>query len=94
MIYVDTPREYGREPAGYRGRLRARIRWGHLIADTDAEAHVIAQRLGLRREWWQGDHYDLVPTKRLAAIRFGAVALDRRAFVAKSKELRARRTAG
>ena len=92
MTFVDTPREYGREPAGYRGRLRTRIRWGHLIADTEDEAHVIAQRIGLRREWWQGNHYDLVPSKRTAAMRLGAVALDRRAFVAKLRELRARRT--
>ena len=63
-----------------------------MIADTEAEAHVIAQRIGLRREWWQGDHYDLVPSKRTAAMRLGAVALDRRAFVAKLRELRARRT--
>lgn len=39
-------------------RMRACVgghssRWSHLIADTQAELHAFAQRLGLRREWFQ-----------------------------------------
>jgi hypothetical protein len=64
-----------------------------LIADTDEEAHAMALQLGLRRAWWQGDHYDLVPTKRSLAIRLGAIALDRRAFVQKLRHIRVCRTA-
>ncbi len=59
-------------------------RWsggGHLQADTTAELHSFAGRLGLRREWFQTkpgraekDHYDLTRSLRAQAIAFGAVA--------------------
>ncbi len=64
-------------------------RWsggGHLQADTPAELHEFAERLGLRREWFQSrpgrpenDHYDLTRAGRDLALRLGAVAEDRRA---------------
>ena len=58
------------------GRLSAR--WSHLTADTPAELHTFAARLGLRRDWYQdrGDgrwHYDVTDSKRELAIRLGAV---------------------
>lgn len=92
-VYVDTPVEYQREPAGYVGRARAHPRWCHMIADTPAELHSMAASIGLRREWAQisgrGDlHYDLVPTKRELALNHGAVALNRHAFVTKLRALR------
>ena len=39
-------------------RIPARVgglygRWSHLIADTQEELHAFADRLGLRREWFQ-----------------------------------------
>lgn len=91
-VYVDEPVEYAEEPKGYVGRTRARARWCHMIADTSDELHAIAQRIGLRREWFQADrwvgHYDLVPTKRALAVRYGAVALGRREFVEQLRKLR------
>lgn len=49
---------------------------GHLTADADDELHVFAQRLGLRREWFQDHrhrHYDVMSaTKRVRALRMGA----------------------
>ena len=48
--------------------------------------------MGLREEWYQqksSPHFDLTAEAREAAVRFGAIELDRRAFVAKIKELRA-----
>lgn len=92
-VYVDTPIEYQREPAGYVGRTRAHIRWCHLIADTPAELHAMATAIGLRREWAQTSsrgtlHYDLVPTKRELALKHGAEALHRHAFVMKLRALR------
>lgn len=64
----------------------------HLLADTLDELHVMAQSIGLKREWFQdkrsGKHYDLVPSKRAAAVAAGAIELDDIAFIAKLKELR------
>lgn len=81
-VYVDEPVEYAKEVSGYVGRARAKPRWCHMIADTEDELHEMARRLGLRREWFQADptgrghaHYDLVPSKRTLAIRFGAKAI-------------------
>ncbi len=48
----------------------------HLTTDGDLEElHTFAERLGLRRKWFQDGrhpHYDLTYTKRLIAIRLGA----------------------
>jgi hypothetical protein len=59
-------------------------RWsggGHLQADTTDELHAFAERLGLRRAWFQSkpgrpwhDHYDLTRPGRDRAIALGAVA--------------------
>lgn len=58
----------------------------HMIADSLGELHEMAQRLSLKRSWFQisrngTPHYDLCQTKRDQAIRFGAVAIDRRKMV-------------
>ncbi|MFD8497985.1 DUF4031 domain-containing protein [Amycolatopsis sp. NPDC059657] len=45
-VYVD---DFGL-PAQV-GRVRAR--WSHLIADSQDELHEFAERLGLRRAWFQ-----------------------------------------
>ena len=87
-MYVDSLVEYAAEPVGYVGRQRTRPRWCHMIADTVDELHEMADRVGLQRAWFQGDHYDMVPTKRTLAIRFGAVALKRRPFVAVLRRIR------
>lgn len=65
--------------------------WSHLTADTREELHAFADRLGLRREWFQpgnpqarpgsfsaeGWHYDLTVGKREQAIRLGALPVSR-----------------
>jgi Protein of unknown function (DUF4031) len=55
-------------------------RWSHLLADSDDELHAFAERLGLRRGWFQcrGDrrhhaHYDLPERSRPDALALGAV---------------------
>jgi hypothetical protein len=70
-VYVDDFRVPARV-----GRLGAR--WSHLTADTTAELHAFAARLGLRRSWFQDVaggrwHYDVTESKRRAAVRLGAV---------------------
>lgn len=63
----------------------------HLIADSLDELHAFAAGLGMRRGWFQGrgrmPHYDLTSTLRQAAVAAGAIELDRRAFVAKKREI-------
>lgn len=53
----------------------------HMLADTVAELHEMAARIGMRREWFQplsSPHYDLSKTRRAAALKAGAVEVDRR----------------
>lgn len=56
----------------------------HMIADTDAELHEMAARIGVARRWWQApphdSHYDIAKGKRALAIQAGAVPItDRQA---------------
>lgn len=72
-IYVDEA------ALTYRGAL-----YCHMMIDRDAdleELHLFAERLGLKRQWFQGQkpqypHYDLSPRMRAKAIRFGAVEIE------------------
>lgn len=72
-VYVDDMQSRARV-----GRLDAV--WSHLQADTTAELHAFAARLGLRRGWVQHadkptEHYDLTDSKRQLALRLGAVPI-------------------
>lgn len=47
--------------------------WAHLVSDHSyEELHLFAARLGLRRAWFQGDHYDIPSHVRTRAIALGA----------------------
>jgi hypothetical protein len=62
-------------------RWRGR-RWAHLTSDTDfAELHDFAARLGMRRAWFQGDHYDLPEERWDDAVALGAVPVSSRELV-------------
>src|SRR5918995_1476779 len=66
-ILVDELREYPGTTLPFRS-------WCHMATDGDwDELHAFAARLGLRRAWFQGDHYDLPPHGRAAAVALGAV---------------------
>lgn len=67
---------------------RAENRLGYMkmchIADTEEELHAMANRIGLRREWFQNHgtpHYDVSKAKRQEALRVGAVEIGRRELV-------------
>lgn len=91
-VYVDTLIRYAKEPAGYTGRARSEARWCHMFADSLDELTAMADRIGLRRAWFQDDarlpHYDLVPSKRALAIRCGAVEAARAEVVARMRAKR------
>lgn len=58
-----------------------RMLMAHMVADTEAELHEMAAKLGVARRHYQGDHYDICTTKRWAAIRLGAVPVSTREIV-------------
>src|SRR6266536_2062557 len=64
-------------------RVSHTSQWSHLFADSQDELHAFAERLGLRRSYFQpgrplgGEpspfwHYDVTAGKRAQAIRLGA----------------------
>ena len=61
--------------------------WCHLVSDTSLEElHAFAERLGLKREWFQDHrhmpHYDLKGSAKWEeAIRLGAQAISTRAMI-------------
>ena len=70
-VYVDPLGNFGWV---MRGRVTKSC---HMYADTEAELHVMAAAIGMKRAWFQKDasmpHYDLVPSRRAAAVALGAV---------------------
>ena len=86
-VYVDWLIDWGWK---LRGRPTPSC---HMTADTPAELHAMAARLGMRREWYQDQgtipHYDLTPPRRAAAVQAGAVELSRAALRATYRRIRA-----
>jgi hypothetical protein len=68
---------------------------GHMQADTLEELHAMADRLGLRRSWFQSkpgkpwhDHYDLTVAKRDQALRLGAIPVSAREAARRNRKAR------
>lgn len=72
-VYVDT------------GRIQmGRMKMCHMIADTLEELHAMADKIGMRRAWFQNEgtpHYDICQAKRAHAIHHGAIEADRKKIV-------------
>jgi uncharacterized protein DUF4031 len=70
-VYVDSP------IWPYRGMLMC-----HMVADTPAELHAMADKIGMRRKWFQSftkarrPHYDISEPKRKLAVQFGAIEVS------------------
>lgn len=80
VVYVDKARH----------RL-GRMVMCHMVADTLAELHDMADRIGLKRHWFQPlsfPHYDLALSSRKRALQLGAVEVDRHGLNAVMKRFR------
>lgn len=79
-IFVDPLMAHG-------WRLHGRmVRSCHMFTDQQdlAELHAMAEKIGCHAAWFQDKstpHYDLVESRRVSAVAFGAVAVDRRKAV-------------
>jgi hypothetical protein len=80
-VYVDPLFEA--QPRTAQARRHGK-KWCHMIADSTEELLAMATKIGLRHSWIQcagmgrhREHFDVVPAKRAAAIRAGALELDR-----------------
>ena len=67
-VYVDDMYLYPM------GQVRG-MKMSHMIANADDELHAMAAQIGVKRRWYQGDHYDIAISKRDAAIKLGAVEI-------------------
>lgn len=75
----------------WRGQL-----WCHVFSPDIDELHALMASIGSKREWFQDPrtmkvswpHYDANQKRREAAIRAGAIPLDRRRTVVMSKIVR------
>ena len=88
-VYVDNMKA-AYQPAHRPGRKYVMC---HMLADSIAELHEMADKIGVARKWFQGDHYDICMSKRVLAIQFGAVEVEIRQIVEIRRKLR-RLTAG
>jgi hypothetical protein len=77
-VYVDNMRA----PFG-------RMIMCHMIADTLEELHAMADLIGVARQWFHRDHYDVCLAKRRLAISAGAIPITMREAARKVAKRRA-----
>lgn len=79
VVYVDDmyKSKMGRLKIGQARTMKC----SHMIASTDEELHRMAEAIGLRRAWFQGDHYDVGIAKRKQAIALGAIPVTMKELV-------------
>jgi hypothetical protein len=100
VIYVD---DMGLKAEVPNGKHVVRGKWSHLYADTHEELMTMAQLIRLNPDWIQHpgtgkEHFDVVQSKRAAAIKAGARPVSWRHagefFAARGKAAAAERQAG
>jgi hypothetical protein len=64
----------------------------HMIADSYEELHEMAEMIGMKRSWFQGNasfpHYDVCLTRKKKAIHYGSQEVTRRELVSHMKIFR------
>lgn len=67
-------------------------RWAHMVSDVShEELHDFAERLGIPRRGFQGDHYDVPTEWRLRAIELGAQPVSSRELLRRLRDAGLRR---
>ena len=66
---------------------KGRAVWSHMWSADEAELHAMAEKLGLRKGWFQYQnpnfkHYDVTKSKKEEAVKLGAVRVTTRQMVA------------
>ncbi len=80
-VYVDDMHKYSLGKFG-------RMKMSHMIADTEAELHAMADKIGVARKWYQKDHYDIALSKRSLAVQHGAVEITMKQLAVMASEVR------
>lgn len=85
MVYVDKLFQLAStNPQAYFVGTRTGHQWCHMFADEEEELHEMARKLGLKIGWFQHrsrtKHYDLTPSKRALAVKYGAKEIDARTW--------------
>lgn len=80
-VYVDVIRNYQEQEFSNKAAQRYGKQWCHMWADDLEELHAVAEKIGLKRSYFQYKnsgipHYDLTPAKRTKALAIGAVEAD------------------
>ena len=72
-----------------------RMKMCHMMADTLDELHAMADRVGMKREWFQNNpdhpHYDLSQSKRALVVQNGAIEIDGRQLIELIRKWRKKR---
>jgi len=81
-VYIDDMKA----PYGF-------MKMSHMIADTVEELHEMADNIGIKRKWFQGQasfpHYDICQSKKKEAVDcFGAIPVTQRELALKIRELK------
>lgn len=88
-VYVDRARHY---PSAPRNRFGKKMVMCHMLADTEDELHAMADTIGVARRWFQASastpHYDVCSSKRLLAVKHGAVECTNKELVVVIRRLR------
>lgn len=96
-VYVDQLFQWGtpgKYPNAQAERVGARNghKWCHMWSADKSALVAMAKKIGMRESWMQDSrgfvHFDLVASKRAAAVKCGAVEIDMRDMAIKWKELR------
>ena len=78
-VHVEPLRNYGWIMRGHN------VHSCHMTADTLEELHQMADKIGMKRSWFQSKkgslpHYDLVRSRRILAIEHVAIEITLKQF--------------
>lgn len=79
MIYVDRPQSFSHK----------RKKYSHMLSDTSLdELHSFASNIGVKRHWFDKDHYDLREFEYEKAIEAGALRVPTTELVKVRRKIR------